>query len=69
VSKFLDEPEETGIADSLCSLNLIHLAVEGGPAHVLGLVDGIADAAIRSETLAAFKCLSDGAVIRALPLA
>ena len=69
MGKLLDEPEETGIADGLCGLDLLHLAVKGGPAHPLGLVDGIADAAICSKTVAALERLADGAVIRALPLA
>jgi hypothetical protein len=59
VNKLLDEPKETGIADGLCGFNLLHLAVEGDPAHSLGFVDGIANAAVRSETVAALERLAD----------
>ena len=67
-SKLLDEPEETGIADGFCGLDLIHLAVEGRPAHPLGLVDGVFEATVRSKTLPALERLTDGAVIGALAL-
>jgi hypothetical protein len=66
--KLLNELEVTGTADRLCGLDLIHLAIEGGPAHALGLVDGIANAAVRSETVPALERLTDGAVIGALAL-
>ena len=65
----MDEEEQVRVADGLCGLDLLHLPVEGSPAHALGLVDGIANAAVRSETVAALERLADGAVIRALPLA
>ncbi|MPR13856.1 hypothetical protein [Microvirga tunisiensis] len=55
--ELLDEPEETSIANGLCNLDLSHLTVEGSPAHALGLVDGVSDAAIRSEALAVRKRL------------
>jgi hypothetical protein len=42
VSRLLYKPEETCIADGLCGLDLVHLAVKGGPAHAMRLVDGIA---------------------------
>jgi hypothetical protein len=57
------------IADGLCGLDLLHLTVKGGPAHALGLVDGISDASIRSKMLSALECLTDGSVIEALSLA
>jgi hypothetical protein len=66
--ELLDEPEETGIADGLGGLDLLHLAVEGGPPHPLGFVDRIANAAIRSKTAPALERLADGAVIGALAL-
>ncbi len=69
LGELLDEPEEMSIANGLGGLDLIHLAVEGGPAQALRLVDGISNAAIRSEALAALECLTDGSVIGALPLA
>jgi hypothetical protein len=46
---------ELGIADSLCGLDLLHLAVKGSPAHALGFIDGISDAAICTEALAALE--------------
>jgi hypothetical protein len=55
LGKSLDEQEEPCIANGLCGLDLIHLAAEGGPTHALGLVDGIADAAICSEAVPALK--------------
>jgi hypothetical protein len=51
--KPLNEPEETGIADDLCGLDLLHLAIEGSPVHALGLGDRVANAAIRSNGSAA----------------
>jgi hypothetical protein len=45
-----DEAKEIAVADRLRSLDLIHLQVEGAPAHVLGLVDGVPEPAVRSET-------------------
>jgi hypothetical protein len=50
--ELLEEQREVGIADGLCGLDPLYLAVEGGPAHALGLVDGVSNAAIRSEALA-----------------
>jgi hypothetical protein len=64
----LNEPEEAGVADGLCGLDLRHPAVEGSPTHALGLVERIANAAIRSEALAALESLTDGPIIGALPL-
>jgi hypothetical protein len=68
LGKLLDEPEKSGIADGLGDFDLAHLAIEGGPAHALGLVDGIANAAVRSEALPALEGLTDGSVIGALAL-
>jgi len=57
-----------GIADGLGRLELLQLAVKGGPTHAFGLVDASSDAAIRAEALAALEGLGDGAVMRALAL-
>jgi hypothetical protein len=54
----LDVLEQVRIADSLCGLDPRHLAVEGGPAHAVRLVDRIANAAIRSETPPALERLT-----------
>ncbi len=67
--ELLEEQGEAGVADGLCGLDPFHFALEGGPAHALGLVDGISDATIRSEALAALECLADGPIIGALTLA
>jgi len=64
----LDEPEETSIADGLCGLDLIHPVIEGCPGHAVELVDGTTNAAVGSKMSAALERLTDGAVIRALPL-
>jgi hypothetical protein len=69
LGKLLDELEEAGIADGLCGLDLLQFALEGGPAHAFGLVDGISNATISSETPSALERLTDGAVIGALALA
>ena len=66
--KFLDEQEQASVHDRLRGLDLLHLAVEGGPTHAPGLVDGIADTSLRSEALAALERLVDGPVIGALAL-
>ena len=63
----VDVLKQVGVTDGLSSLDLLHLAVEAGPAHALGLVDRAADT-IRSKPLAALERLADGAIIRALPL-
>jgi hypothetical protein len=69
LGELLDELEKTGVADRLGGLDLLHLAVEGGPAHAMGLVDRIANAAVRSETLAALERLTDGTIVGTLALA
>jgi hypothetical protein len=58
LSKLLDEAEKTGIADGLGGLNPFDLAVEGDPAHAVGLVDGVSEDAVRSETSPALECLT-----------
>lgn len=45
----LDALNEAGVANGLGGLDLLHLAVEGGPAHALGLADRITDATICSR--------------------
>src|SRR5580765_7038552 len=47
--EFLDESAEVAVHDGLGVLDPGHLAVEGGPAHPLGLVGIIADAAFGSR--------------------
>ena len=64
----LDELEKVGIADGLCGLDLIHLAVEGGPAHAMRLADRITNAAVRSETPPALERLADGPIVGTLAL-
>src|SRR3954447_16831850 len=47
--ELLDELEHVSVAGRLGGLDLLHLAFEGGPTHAVGLVDGIADAAVRPK--------------------
>jgi hypothetical protein len=49
LGELLDELEEASVAGRLGSLDLLHLPIEGVPAHALGLGDGIANAAVRAE--------------------
>ncbi|WP_147022678.1 hypothetical protein [Microvirga aerophila] len=63
LDKFLNELEEMSVADHLSGLNLLHLAVEVGPAHAFGHVDGISNVAVRSELPPAPEHLADGPVI------
>jgi hypothetical protein len=65
----LEDSHQVCVADGFCGLDLIHLAVECGPAYALKLVDRIANASICSEMLAAPEGLADGSVMRALALA
>jgi hypothetical protein len=56
----LDKADKVGVADGLGGLNLVHLAVEGGPVHAFGLVDGI--------PMPPLARLADGPVIGAVAL-
>jgi hypothetical protein len=42
--ELLDEAGEVSVADGLGGLDLLHLAVEGGPSHPLGFLDVVSDA-------------------------
>jgi hypothetical protein len=44
--------------------NLLDFAIEGGPTHALERVDGISNAAVRSETVPALQCLGDSPIMR-----
>jgi hypothetical protein len=60
--------KQAGIADGFCGLVLNLPAVEGCSAHVLALVDGMANAAVRSGLLATLERLADGSVLSNLVL-
>jgi hypothetical protein len=69
LGELLDKLDELSVADGLSGFDLIHLAVESGPAHALVLVDRIAtNALLRSKALAALERLTNCPVIRALSL-